>query len=208
MKSITPFVLLLSVLIGACADGKAASTLQIPDSIEATVAIPDTAVDKSLLVYNNKTSLWTLNGHRYSGYMVVQYQDNTPKEKTGILNGKREGQAAKWYPDGHLKQVANYQNGKLHGEKKRWSSDVSHTLVSQLNYHLGKTHGEQTLWYRTGEIYKKLNLNMGKEQGIQQAFRKNGDMYANYEAREGRIFGLKKAALCYGLEDEDIQYEN
>ena len=49
---------------------------------------------------------------------------------------------------------------------------------------------------------------MGKEEGIQQAFRKNGDLFANYEAKEGRIFGLKKAALCFGLEDENIQNEN
>jgi antitoxin component YwqK of YwqJK toxin-antitoxin module len=72
---------------------------------------------------------------------------------------------------------------------------------------LGKAHGEQKQWYPTGELYKKLNMNMGKEEGIQQAFRKNGDLYANYEAKEGRIFGLKKAALCYGLEDENIKYE-
>lgn len=48
---------------------------------------------------------------------------------------------------------------------------------------------------------------MGREEGLQQAFRRNGYLYANYEARNGRIFGLKKAALCYGLEDENIQYE-
>ena len=30
---------------------------------------------------------------------------------------------------------------------------------------------------------------------------------ANYEAKEGRTFGLKKASLCFGLEDENIQYE-
>ena len=48
---------------------------------------------------------------------------------------------------------------------------------------------------------------MGKEEGIQQAFRKNGDLFANYEARAGRFFGLKKSALCYELEDEDVQFE-
>lgn len=48
---------------------------------------------------------------------------------------------------------------------------------------------------------------MGKEDGIQQAFRENSALYANYEAKEGRIFGLKKTALCFGLEDENIQYE-
>ena len=46
---------------------------------------------------------------------------------------------------------------------------------------------------------------MGQEEGLQQAFRKNGDLYANYEAKEGRIFGLKKAALCFGLQNEEIK---
>ena len=85
--------------------------------------------------------------------------------------------------------------------------DSNHVLISQLHYQFGKAHGKQTQWYTTGELYKVINLNMGREEGVQQAFRKNGALYANYEAREGRIFGLKKAALCYGLEDEKINYE-
>ena len=46
---------------------------------------------------------------------------------------------------------------------------------------------------------------MGREEGLQQGFRKNGVVYANYEARDGRFYGLKKAKLCYGLEDENIK---
>lgn len=46
---------------------------------------------------------------------------------------------------------------------------------------------------------------MGKEEGLQQAFRENGVLFANYEAKDGRVFGLKKAKLCFGLEDESIQ---
>ncbi|MEM6738004.1 MAG: membrane-binding protein, partial [Bacteroidota bacterium] len=172
-----------------------------------SVKIPDITVDKSLVKYNKETSLWSLNDEPYSGYMISLHQDSTLKEKTGISNGKKQNQSMKWYPDGHLKQVANYQEGKLHGEKKLWSPDTSHILLAHLNYQVGKAHGEQRQWYPTGELYKKLNLNMGREDGIQQAFRRNGEIYANYEAKEGRIFGLKKAALCYGLEDENIKYE-
>ena len=148
-----------------------------------------------------------LNNTPYSGYAVSYYSDSTLKEKIGILNGKTESQSLTFYEDGHLKQLSNYRNGKLHGEKKLWSSNTSHVLLSHLNYQFGKPHGEQKTWYPTGELHKILNMNMGKEDGIQQAFRKNGALYANYEAKEGRIFGLKKAALCFGLEDEDIQYE-
>ncbi len=188
-----------------CSEQKGKSS---PSSnIDLFLEVPETIVVKSALQYNPKTSLWTLNDQLYSGYAVSFYQDSTLKEKIGILDGKKQNEAIQWFPDGHLKNVTNYHKGKLHGEKKIWSADSVHVLIAQFNYHTGKAHGEQKKWYPSGELFKKLNLNRGKEEGIQQAFRKNGVLYANYEAREGRIFGLKKAALCYGLEDEKIQLE-
>lgn len=205
MKCVTPIVFMLSVLIIGCAENREVekSTSNVPEAVEK---IPDRTVNISLLHYTNKTSLWSLNDEHYSGFMVSYYQDSTLKEKIGILKGKKQNQAIRWYPDGKLKQVANYHQGKLHGEKKMWSADTSHTLIAHLNYYLGKAHGEQKQWYSSGELYKKLNLNLGREEGIQQAFRKNGELYANYEAKSGRIFGLRKASLCYGIEDENIKY--
>lgn len=207
MKCLVEILLLLSLLITSCAEHKEVEKVNIADATKISVTIPDTTVDKSLVNYDRKNSLWSLNSERYSGYLVSYYEDGTLKEKIGILNGKTQNQFIKWYPDGHLKEVVNYHEGKLHGEKKLWSTDTSHILLTHLNYHEGKAHGEQRQWYRTGELYKILHLDSGREQGIQQAFRKNGELYANYEAKEGRIFGLKKASLCYGLEDENINYE-
>ena len=175
--------------------------------VNTVTEIPIKSVKKSVLVYNNKTSIWTLNEIPYSGFAVSYYPDNTLKEKIGILNGKKEHKFTQWYPDGHLKNVSNYHNGKLHGEKKIWTSDSTHVLIAHYNYNKGWPHGEQKKWYPSGELFKRINLNMGKEEGMQQAFRKNGALYANYEARDGRIFGLKKAKLCYSLKDENIQYK-
>lgn len=206
MKYIPLIALLLSVVLLRCSEKTKVSRLH--NVMDPVLMIPDTTVDKSVLTYNNKVSQWTLEGQLYSGYAVSFYQDSSLKERVGFFDGKKENQSTLWHPDGHFKQLANYSRGKLHGVEKVWSPDSSHALISQLNYRLGKPHGEQKKWYMTGELHKKLNLNMGKEEGIQQAFRKNGDLYANYEAREGRIFGLKKAALCYGLEEESIQFEN
>ena len=207
MKCVVSMVFLIAMLAISCSENGKEKKWPIPDSAITPIEIPEKMVNKSLISYNNKKSLWSLNGQPYSGYIVSFHQDSTLKEKTGILNGKKQNQSRQWYPDGQLKQIANYHKGKLHGEKKLWSSDTNHILTTHLNYRLGKAHGEQKQWYPTGELYKKLNLNMGKEQGIQQAFRKNGELYANYEAKEGRIFGLKKASLCYGIEDEKIKYE-
>lgn len=208
MKHHFLIVLSLSLFVMSCTKNSDSGISSVTNPADTTLAIPDTTVDLAVLHYDNTSSLWTLNEQLFSGYAVSLYPDSTLKEKMGILNGRKQNQATRWYPNGQLKQIANYHKGKLHGEKKMWASDTSHVLLSYLNYQSGKPHGEQRKWYPTGELHKKLNLNMGKEEGMQQAFRKNGDVYANYEAKEGRIFGLRKASLCFGLEDENIQSSN
>ncbi len=179
----------------------------ISDNTDLLLEVPETIVAKSALHYDRKTSVWTLNDQLYSGFAVSYYPDSNLKEKFGILHGKKQNKFIQWYPDGHFKNVADYHKGKLHGQKKIWSSDSAHILIAHFNYDKGKPHGEQKKWYPSGELFKRMNMSKGKEEGIQQAYRKNGALYANYEAKNGRIFGLKKAALCYGLEDENVRYK-
>ena len=206
MKVIFIFSLLIFLGIG-CEKKEKKESNQSPLIQVPSLTVPTNTINKSELEYNKSNATWTLKGKPFSGYAINYFQDSQVIQKFGILNGKKQNEAFEWYPDGHLKLSMHYHQGKLHGEKKTWSSDSTHLLIAHLNYHLGKAHGEQKKWYPTGELFKKLNLNMGKEEGMQQAFRKNGDLFANYEARNGRIYGLKKSALCFGLEDESIQYE-
>lgn len=208
MQWITLVLIVLSAFFLGCTDNNAPDNLDVIKQLNTSVEIPDVVVDKSTLHYDNQVSFWTLNNELFTGYAVVYHQDSTLKEKAGFFNGKKQGEAITWYPGGQVLRIANYNKGKLHGSNKTWSRGEDHILISQLNYYQGKAHGEQRKWYPTGELYKVLQMTMGKEEGIQQAFRENGDLYANYEAKNGRIFGLKKAALCYGLEDQKIQLVN
>jgi len=208
MKHIILVLCLLSLVIASCSEKVNEPATDSPDLSVSILNVPDTIVDKDLLVYDNTLSEWKLNDKLYSGYAVSHYADGSMKEKIGFVDGRKQNQETQWFPDNHIKRTINYHQGKLHGTKKSWSPDMPHVLISKLNYVQGKAHGEQVFWYPTGELYKKLHLNMGAEEGMQQAFRKTGELYANYEAKEGRIFGLKKAALCYGLEDENLKYEN
>ncbi|MFK7981436.1 MAG: toxin-antitoxin system YwqK family antitoxin, partial [Saprospiraceae bacterium] len=70
----------------------------------------------------------------------------------------------------------------------------------------GIGNGEQKEYYKSGAKFKLKHLINGKEEGIQQSWRENGKIYNNYEAKNGRIFGLKRASLCYELEEEIVQY--
>lgn len=169
--------------------------------------IPSVEVPKSTICYNNQESNWYLNDQLFSGYMLSYHSNGVLSEKAQVLNGRLENELEKWYPNGQLQLLETYRKGRLHGAKKMWIVDCSHTLVASLNYYDGRPHGIQMQWYPTGELYKVLSLNMGKEEGMQKAYRKNGELYANYEAKNGRTFGLKKATLCYGLNEEKVQYE-
>ncbi|WP_254788488.1 toxin-antitoxin system YwqK family antitoxin [Cellulophaga baltica] len=206
-KSVVIFIVFVasSIFTISCNQKNNEEKISSENLIITSITIPNLSVDKALITYDNKTSTFLINEEPFSGYMISFYEDGTPKEKIGIFNGKKQNKSSYWFSNGKLKQIATYNKGKLHGEKKLWSNDSMYTLVAHLNYNFGKVDGQQKQWYKTGELYKILNLSMGKEDGIQQAFRKNGDLYANYEAKNGRIFGLKKSALCYGLEDEKIK---
>lgn len=199
-------IFLWSLAIIGCSESIKKDVSKNKKIVLTSIEIPAISIDKSKLKYTAKNSLWTLDGKPFSGYAISHYPDGIIKQKFGIFNGKKQNQSEDWYTNGQLKQLTNYRQGKLHGEKKFWSAGPPPILIAHLNYHLGKAHGVQKKWYATGEVYKILNMNMGQEEGIQQAYRKNGNLYANYEAKAGRIFGLKKAALCYDLENEKIQY--
>lgn len=206
MKIVLLSFILLTLSLQSCNEKKENSPLG--NQIVKIFEIPKITVLKSALVYNHNVSIWSLNDSPFSGFAISYYENGNLKEKFGILNGKKQNKSSQWFSDGNLKNISHYHQGKLHGEKKVWSSGKTNILLAHLQFKEGQAHGKQKKWYPTGELHKKLNLNNGKEEGIQQAYRKNGALYANYEAREGRIFGLKKTALCYGLEDENITYEN
>lgn len=204
------FYLYIIILLQGVSCKKDSSLSAVENLIkqEESFIIPDNFIIKTELHFDKYKSLWLFNDKPYSGYSIVENEEGMVIEKTGILNGKKQNESIIFYPDGKYKYLSNYSNGKLHGEKKAWIEEPSYILISHLNYQKGKLHGVQKKWYPTGEIFKVLNMNMGKEEGIQRAYRKNGVLYANYEAKAGRTFGLRKAALCFELEDEKIKYEN
>ena len=200
------FILIVCLIVSGCSDHKKA---KLNSASKAAVIKPlkikDIIVGVNDLVYHRKTSVWEIDNKPFSGYAVTKFENGSLKRKFGVLNGKKQNEDVTWFKNGKIRSKANYYNGKLHGKKQIWSQDSIYTLVAEYNNYLGKGHGKQTKWYATGELFQIRNLQMGKEEGMQQAFRKNGDLYANYEAKNGRIFGLKKASLCFGLEDQKIK---
>ncbi len=165
--------------------------------------IPDT-VQVSSLVLRAGEGLFYYKGKAFSGIAAEYDLNGNMLSSESFINGKRSGKWIKYYPDGSKSFEANYINGKKEGVALAWWSNGN--LKSKSNFTNGVANGRQEQWYRSGARFKVFNLEDGLEVGLQQSWRENGKLYNNYEARNGRIFGLKRAKLCYTLDDEVVQY--
>lgn len=165
-------------------------------------SIPNIEVAKSSLRLDGNEGVWFYNNKPFSGFAVKYHLNNTLSEKTGFLNGKKEGVAKVWFVNGILKLESHYKQNKLVGNYKSWWNNG--VLASEVVYVNGRKEGVEKKWYSTGKLSKLRNLVNDKEDGLQQAWLKNGKLYVNYEAKNGRVFGMRRANSCYQLEDEVV----
>ncbi len=142
----------------------------------------------------------------FTGTSVFFDENETKRISIDYLQGKKHGIYKKWFENGRLSFEAQFSQGKQHGLTQTWWRNGQ--LRSKSQYQEGMAHGVQLQWYKSGAKFKRQNLVKGQEQGLQQSWRENGKLYNNYEAKNGRIFGLKRANLCYELENEYIQTQN
>jgi len=139
----------------------------------------------------------------FTGRVVSTFANDIIQESIEYVSGRKYGHHKKWFANGELAFDARWQNGLLDGISTSWWSNGNKR--SETNQVLGKLHGVQLQWYPSGNIFKQRNMNMGVEEGLQRSWRENGKVYNNYEAKNGRIFGLKRASLCFQLDNEEIQ---
>jgi antitoxin component YwqK of YwqJK toxin-antitoxin module len=168
------------------------------------------SIDKGLVVLKDSLTLNANKGLVYygdkpfTGVSESFYFNGIQADYISYQKGKQHGKRYKWFPSGVMSEECNFAEGRRQGKSTSWWSNGKKR--SEANFQSGVVHGLQKQWYASGNIFKELQLKNGLEDGIQKAWRENGKLYTNYEARNGRIFGLKRANLCYQLDEEEVQY--
>ncbi len=165
--------------------------------------------ESSLVVPKNETKLMPslglvyYNNEPFTGITEVHQQNGVLVESTSYMKGRRHGYNRKWFDNGNISFESYYLNGKQHGKSTSWWKNGH--LRSEGSFEYGIANGLQEQWYQSGAKFKEINLKDGKEEGMQKSWRENGKIYNNYEAKDGRIFGLKRASLCFQLDNEEVQ---
>lgn len=197
------FIVLFSLI--SCADNRDNLSAENTSISEVKKASNNQNVNASQLTLDANKGLVYYNEVMFTGIAQRHYANETLAEEITYVNGVKDGTYKKWFDDGLLSFESSYTNGKQHGVTKSWWRNGK--LRSESNYVNGLATGIQRQWYISGERLKERNLVNGKEEGLQHTWRRNGKLYNNYEAKNGRIFGLKRANLCYSLQDEEVQYK-
>lgn len=163
----------------------------------------DVEVNKDKLILNQLEGRWCYNDVPFNGYAVDYHENGVKAASISYYDGKKEGVAKKWFPTNALQKESYYNANKLVGTVISWWPNG--LVSSEAHYKMGVRHGIQKIWYANSQLARQTTIVDGKEEGLQQAWLENGKIYVNYEAKNGRVFGLKKANLCYELEDEVVQ---
>lgn len=193
------FIVALTLSIGC--DYSVQKDAQIAQSSSAIK--PNISADSLLL--DQQRGLVFYRKKPFTGTAIVKYPNDTVASIVEYVNGKKEGVYRKGFSDGKLSFEASYLNGKRNGKSYSWWHNGN--LRTEANFVDGIPDGVQLQYYKSGVKFKKINLVAGREAGLQQSWRENGKLYNNYEAKNGRIFGLKRAKLCFELDDEEVQYQ-
>jgi antitoxin component YwqK of YwqJK toxin-antitoxin module len=159
-------------------------------------------IDEKRLELDGQKGIVFFENNPFCGTAVL-FKEATKIASIEYKQGRKHGTTNKWFADGQLSYEAHYKNGRQDSVSRTWWKNGN--MRTQSNFSMGVPDGVQLSWYRGGQKFKQINLLKGKEEGIQKAWRANGKIYNNYEAKNGRIFGLKRANLCFELEDEKIQ---
>jgi antitoxin component YwqK of YwqJK toxin-antitoxin module len=200
MKFNTLFLIIFSLFITSCNSSKNNKKRSI---LKEIVIDSTLVIHKDSLFLNGNEGKWYFKKKLFNGFAIKYYGNNSLKEKTGFVNGKKQGVYKVWFKNGALKLASHYNKNTLEGSYKTWW--INGNLSSDVNFVKGKKEGIEKQYYSDGSLSKERNFLKGSENGLQRAWLQNGKIYVNYEAKNGRTFGLQRAKLCYQLKDENVE---
>ncbi|MFT5213906.1 MAG: antitoxin component YwqK of YwqJK toxin-antitoxin module, partial [Patiriisocius sp.] len=131
-------------------------------------SIQNTIVEKSQLTLIPEKGRWFYKDRPFNGFAVVYHPNKKTAEKVGYFNGRKEGEAFKYFENGNIQKKSFYKENKL--DRKKVVFWGNGNLASESNYNNGAKSGLQLTWFENGQLAKRKNLKEGKENGLQQAW--------------------------------------
>lgn len=118
---------------------------------------------------------------------------------TPYVDGRRQGTAHRWFPDGSLHSSRRYVDGSKDGPQiGYWPNG---TLRFRYLAEGGAYAGKYESWHPNGQLGALGHFESGKEKGTQKTWDQNGRLLSNYVVKDGRRYGLLDAKPCFTVRE-------
>lgn len=165
------------------------------------IEIPSTYIRMSDGTLKVKEGILYYQNQPFSGWQYELYSSGDTAVLVPFNDGKEQGLAKQWYPNGRLREQRFYEKGEKEGEHKGWWENGRQRF--EYRFKKGVHDGNQKEWNQEGILSKELNYKEGREEGLQRLWRSDGKLTANYVAKNGRNYGLTGVKNCKSVwEDE------
>ena len=188
VKHVLVIGLLWGLLFSACSDSSSSSPGSEPVGSKEIV-IPDVRILSTDSLLHRKNGVLFLGDTAFSGMLVEVYDGGATKSRTPYFNGREQGVAWGWYPDGTKMFEREYNAGKREGMHYGWWENG--TLKFKYQFRNDLNEGEAQDWFPDGRLYKD-----GRESGHQQMWNEDGSVQANYVVVKGRRYGSIGSKPC------------
>lgn len=172
------------------------SSAPVPDVPKVPVAatVPDLRMESGDSSLHRARGILYCDALPFSGYLVERYPGSVVRSVTPYVQGREEGTARGWYPDGTPMYEREFVGGKREGTHRGWWSDGR--LRFEYNFRNDLHQGTAREWYESGARFSEFNYDCGQEQGAQRTWDEDGRVRANYVVKDGRRYGLIGSKPC------------
>ena len=167
---------------------------QRPSMPEAPVGLSGTDVLSTDAALRRAGGILYHGDAPFSGRLIERYARGATKSLTPYDEGKAQGVARGWYPDGTAMYERPYEAGRKEGVHTGWWEGGRLQFVYHFKNDLHE--GNARTWYSDGTLYRDFNYENGKEAGLQRMWKEDGTLKANYVIKDGRRFGLIGEKPC------------
>ena len=119
--------------------------------------------------------------------VTENYPDGKVKSEVTMRNGKKNGEARYYYPNGKIEVRMNYADDKLEGLYEKF--DIQGKKSETATYAGGFMQGLQQTYYENGQVQMRANFVMNKLHGAYTEFYPNGQARVSGQYNQGLFDG-------------------
>lgn len=162
---------------------EASSTLRKEKDYEITYYYPDSTVQRTTLVSDDKIKDGT-----YQSF----YPTKKVKQELSYKGEQLDGHCKSYYEDGSLKESYTCSKGKLEGLNESWYPNGKQS--SKYNYAEGLKNGTCEEYYEDGSLSLRVIFANGKEEGVSSYYNRQGKLYGTVTYKNGQVIAAKFTA--------------